>query len=45
MMDQKAETIAQILVAKIIFRYGPPQKLLTDRGTNFLSDGWISGKI
>ena len=38
MPDQKAETIAQIFVEKIIFRYGVPQKLITDQGTNFLSD-------
>ena len=38
MIDQKAETIAQIFVEKIVFRYGVPRKLLTDQGTNFLSD-------
>ena len=38
MSDQKAETIAQIFVEKIIFRYGVPQKLITDQGTNFMSD-------
>ncbi|MGL4337186.1 MAG: RNase H-like domain-containing protein [Turicibacter sp.] len=36
--DQKSETIAQIFVEHIVFRYGTPCKLLTDRGTNFTSD-------
>ena len=38
MADQKAETIAQIFVEKIVYRYGVPRKLLTDRGTNFMSN-------
>ena len=38
MPDQKAETIAQIFVEQIIFRYGVPKKLITDQGTNFLSE-------
>ena len=38
MTDQKSETIAQIFVEKIVYRYGVPRKLLTDRGTNFLSN-------
>ena len=38
MPNQKAETIAQIFVEKIVFRYGVPQKLITDQGTNFLGD-------
>jgi len=38
MPNQKAETIAQIFVEEIICRYGVPKKLLTDRGTNFLSE-------
>ena len=33
----KAETIAKIFVEEIVFRYGVPRKLLTDRGTEFLS--------
>ena len=37
MEDQKAETIAQIFVEKIVYRYGVPKKLLTDRGANFMS--------
>ena len=38
MTNQKAETIAEIFVEKIIFKYGPPRAILTDRGTNFLSN-------
>ena len=33
--NQTAETIAQIFVEKIVFRYGVPKKLLTDQGANF----------
>ena len=36
--DQKAETIAKIFVEKIIFNYGAPKKLITDQGTNFMSE-------
>ncbi len=35
--DQSAETIAKLLVEHIICRHGVPQKLLSDRGANFLS--------
>jgi len=35
--NHKAETIARIFVEEIVFRYGVPRKLLTDRGTEFLS--------
>ena len=35
--NHKANTIAKIFVEEIIFRYGVPKKLLTDRGTEFLS--------
>ena len=35
--DQTAETVAQALV-EVISRHGVPAKLLSDRGTNFLSD-------
>ena len=35
--DQKAETIARLLVNEIICRHGIPEELLSDRGTNFLS--------
>ena len=38
MPNQKAETIAQIFVEHIVYRYGVPKKLLTDQGTNFMSD-------
>src|SRR5438093_2067089 len=36
--DQKAETVAKILVEEIICRHGAPIKILTDRGANFLSE-------
>ena len=36
--DQKAETIAKLLVEGVICRHGAPQELLSDRGANFLSD-------
>ena len=36
--DQKAETVARVFVEKIIFNYGAPKKLITDQGTNFMSD-------
>ena len=36
--DQKAETIAKIFVEKIIFSYGAPKRIITDQGTNFMSD-------
>jgi hypothetical protein len=35
--DQKAETVAKVFITTIITRHGVPQKLLTDKGTNFLS--------
>ena len=35
--DQKAETIARLLVNEIICCHGIPEELLSDRGTNFLS--------
>ena len=38
MEDQKSETVAQIFVEKIVYRYGVPKKLLTDRGANFLGE-------
>ena len=37
MSDQKAESIARILVNEVIPFYGVPEALLTDRGTNLLS--------
>ena len=36
--DQTAETIANLFVGEIISRHGVPAKLLSDRGTNFLSE-------
>ncbi len=36
--DQKAETIAKLLVEGVICRRGAPQELLSDHGANFLSD-------
>ena len=35
---QDAETIARCFVEKIILKFGIPTKILTDRGTNFLSE-------
>ena len=35
--DQKALTIAQLLVEKVIPMFGVPEALLSDRGTNLLS--------
>jgi hypothetical protein len=37
MKNQKAYTIAEHLVKKVYTKFGPPQRVLTDRGTNFLS--------
>ena len=34
--DQKADTIARLLVKNIIFRHGIPEELLSDPGANFL---------
>ena len=36
--DQKAETIAPLFLEHIVCRHGIPEELLTDRGTNFLSN-------
>ena len=36
--DQTAETIAKLLIEKIICRHGVPAKILSDRGANFLSE-------
>ena len=36
--DQQAQTIARLLVENIVCRHGVPQELLSDRGSNFLSD-------
>lgn len=36
--DQKAETIARLLVEHVVVRHGVPECLLSDRGPNFLSE-------
>ena len=36
--DQKATTVAKILVNEIISRHGSPVEILSDKGKNFLSD-------
>ena len=36
--DQKAETIARLLVEHVVARHGVPEQLLSDHGTNFLSE-------
>lgn len=36
--DQRAETIARLLVDNIVCRHGVPEELLSDREANFLSD-------
>jgi len=36
--NQKAQTIARILVEEYICRYGCPERLLSDLGTNFMSN-------
>ena len=38
MSNQKAETVAKVFVEEIIFLYGTPKKLLTDQGSNFMSE-------
>ncbi|KAK8773672.1 hypothetical protein V5799_011792 [Amblyomma americanum] len=35
--DQKADTVARAFVEQIVLRHGPLRQLLTDRGTNFVS--------
>ena len=37
MKDQTARTVAQHFVDKIITKYGAPEQVLTDQGSNFLS--------
>ena len=36
--NQQPQTIARLLVENIVCRHGVPQELLSDRGSNFLSD-------
>ena len=36
--NQTAETIAKLLVEEVFCRHDAPENLLSDRGTNFLSD-------
>ena len=36
--DQKAETIARLLVEQLVPVHGVPEQLLSDRGQNFLSE-------
>lgn len=36
--DIKAETVARAFVEQVVCRHGCPAKLLTDRGTNFMSE-------
>ena len=36
--DQKAQTVANILVSRLFSRFGPPQILHSDKGTNFESN-------
>lgn len=38
MSDQWADTIARLFVEHVVCRHGVPEQLLSDRGTNFLSD-------
>ena len=38
MADQRAETVAKLLVENVICRHCVPEELLSDRGANFLSE-------
>ena len=38
LQNTQAQTIAQILVKEICFRFGTPQELLSDLGSNFISE-------
>ena len=37
-LDQKAETVARVLVEEVICHHGAPERLLSDRGSNFSSE-------
>ncbi len=37
LLNQEATTIAKVFFRKWILRYGPPEELISDRGSNFLS--------
>ena len=36
--DQTAKSVAKAFIKNIITRHGVPEKVLTDQGTNFMSD-------
>ena len=36
--DQRAETVAKVFAEKVVLPFGAPTHLLTDRGTNFVSE-------
>ncbi|EYC15836.1 hypothetical protein Y032_0035g2992 [Ancylostoma ceylanicum] len=36
--DQKATTTADIFVNRVVSRFGPPETLVTDQGSNYVSD-------
>ncbi|KHJ88410.1 hypothetical protein OESDEN_11797 [Oesophagostomum dentatum] len=36
--DQKATTIADTFITRFVSRFGPPENLITDQGTNFMSE-------
>ena len=38
MIDQTAKTVAAHLVNEVLTKYGAPEQILTDQGTNFLSE-------
>lgn len=38
MPNQEAETVAKQFVSEVILKYGTPSELLTDQGSNFLSE-------
>ena len=38
MKDKSAATIAKILVTQVICRHGVPERIITDRGSDFMSD-------